>query len=312
MIFISHSFDDAHRFDDLCLALEQRKIPFWDPKVLRGGASLRDQLRMAIEKCDMCIFLATRRSVESSWCHAELGAFWGSGKKVVVYVADPDLTDDKLPEQFKGDLWFRTFREIVNEADQTLQEAAKNRQVQRQSDTSPTRVGEISVGAFIDLLRSVLQPLDENAGFAKTMDRLAVLLSARNRAAGTALNPDLAAVLQPDLDRLIGEPIDSVRNFGTGSWSHGFNLITSSGNWAGYADHHAEFAHGDVDVFTGCLLVHLRQGCVDSCVVVTQVTEVRLQTPEKRELGVMIAKAGQRFPGEIASLGFSLRVEDNL
>ncbi len=133
-VFVSHAFGDEARFDDLCHALENAQIPYWHPKKMRGGASLRDQLRKAIDTCDLCIFLATRNSVESDWCTAELGAFWGSPKKVIVYVADESFTDADLPEQFKGDIWYRKIRDVVEEVKQTLKEAADERKTQEQEE----------------------------------------------------------------------------------------------------------------------------------------------------------------------------------
>jgi hypothetical protein len=67
MVFIGHSSDDVARFDDLSHVLEREEI------------------------------VATRQCVESSWCSAELGAFWGHGKKVLVYVADESLAERTLP-----------------------------------------------------------------------------------------------------------------------------------------------------------------------------------------------------------------------
>jgi hypothetical protein len=155
-VFISHSFEDGDRFDDLCHALEKEKIEYWRPKKMRGGESLRDQLRNAIGRCELCIFLATSKSVQSSWCSAELGAFWGAQKKVVIYVADNSLSDDDIPKQFKGDIWHRKIRDVVQEAKQTLADAKEKRQIQGQKDEAPTRVGDISVGALLELLRTTL------------------------------------------------------------------------------------------------------------------------------------------------------------
>src|SRR5262249_27100193 len=62
---------------------------------------------------DACVFLATKRSVDSKWCMAELGAFWGARKQVIAFVADPDVSEEQLPEQFKGNLWTRDARKVL-------------------------------------------------------------------------------------------------------------------------------------------------------------------------------------------------------
>lgn len=106
-VFISHSFekDDKILFDNLCAAFAERQIPYWDPGEMPAGASLRDRLHIAIKKCTLCVFIATENSLKSAWCNAELGAFWGLKKPVVVFLADPNVTEDLLPMQFKGDIY---------------------------------------------------------------------------------------------------------------------------------------------------------------------------------------------------------------
>ncbi len=111
--FISHSHKDEASYSALCLALDGAKVPRFDVAELAPGLSLADQLRAVIEKCEVCIFLATRRSIQSRWCLAELGAFWGAGKRAIVYVADPDLTETDIPPQFQGNLRTASAQQLV-------------------------------------------------------------------------------------------------------------------------------------------------------------------------------------------------------
>ena len=101
----------------MCLALDSalsaEEISRWDPRTMSAGDSLAGQLRHAIDVCDVCVSIATRRSTESPWCQAELGAFWGAGKRVLLYIADPDLTDAILPPQFKGDLKVSNAQDLI-------------------------------------------------------------------------------------------------------------------------------------------------------------------------------------------------------
>ena len=101
-LFVSHSQQDEAIYSTLCKALDLSGVARWDPKTMAAGDSLADQLRQAIQRCELCGFIGTRRSIESQWCLAELGAFWGAGKRVIIFLADPDLTDSVLPPQFKG------------------------------------------------------------------------------------------------------------------------------------------------------------------------------------------------------------------
>lgn len=103
-VFVSHSHKDAGTYSALCLALDQSSISRWDVNKLSVGLSLADGLRAAIDACDVCVFLATTNSVNSQWCHAELGAFWGGAKRVIVFLAEPSLTEAQLPPQLRGDL----------------------------------------------------------------------------------------------------------------------------------------------------------------------------------------------------------------
>jgi len=45
---------------------------------------------------------------------AELGAFWGAGKHVIIFLADPEITETQLPDQFQGDLWTRDARRVLS------------------------------------------------------------------------------------------------------------------------------------------------------------------------------------------------------
>ena len=93
-VFISHSFENTDEFHNIVDALVPANVPYWNPADVKPGDSLREQLRQAVEHCGLCIFVATHRSLQSSWCGAELGAFWGAGKPIIVYLADSSLADE--------------------------------------------------------------------------------------------------------------------------------------------------------------------------------------------------------------------------
>ncbi len=85
---------------------------------MSAGDSLSEQLQRAISECQMCVFIATRRSIESQWCLAEVGAFWGSGKNVTLFMVDPDLDDSVLPPQFKGSLRVSKPQDLIDQIKQ--------------------------------------------------------------------------------------------------------------------------------------------------------------------------------------------------
>src|SRR5262249_39835291 len=93
------------------------EIQRWDVSSMSPGGSPSDKLRNAIRMCQLCIFIATRRSIESPWCLAELGAFWGSEKTVILFMADPDLEESALPPQFRGQFHATTAEGLIRAID---------------------------------------------------------------------------------------------------------------------------------------------------------------------------------------------------
>jgi hypothetical protein len=138
--FISHSHKDKAAYSALCLALDSSGVSRWDVSKLALGQSLAEGLSDAIEQCHVCVFLATPRSLESKWCLAELGAFWGAGKRVILYLADPAVDESDLPPQFRGNLWTADALELV--------EAIKSSDtscVQTLPDGYSAKVGDLTV-----------------------------------------------------------------------------------------------------------------------------------------------------------------------
>ncbi|MBV9181248.1 MAG: response regulator [Acidobacteria bacterium] len=43
-----------------------------------------------------------------------MGAFWGAGKPIIVYLAEASLTDDELPQIVQGDAWERRIAKIAD------------------------------------------------------------------------------------------------------------------------------------------------------------------------------------------------------
>ena len=123
-VFISHSFQDKPEFDNIVDALAQASVPYWNPSNVGAGASLRDQLREAVARCDVCVFIATHQSLKSSWCGAELGAFWGASKPVIVYLADSSVKDDLLPPIVQGDVWEPRIARVAAKAKELLESSA--------------------------------------------------------------------------------------------------------------------------------------------------------------------------------------------
>jgi CheY-like chemotaxis protein len=123
-VFVSHSFDNLPEFENVTDALELRGIPYWKPSEVKSGDSLRDQLRSAVSMCTVCVFVATQLSVRSSWCGAELGAFWGAGIPIIVYLAEASLKEDALPPIVQGDVWERNLSRMASRAKELVENSS--------------------------------------------------------------------------------------------------------------------------------------------------------------------------------------------
>ena len=136
-VFISYSQKDTAPYTSLCLVLQSEKIEYWDAGRMKVGMPLRDQLREALLNCEVCIFIITRSSIKSPWCLAETGAFWGAGKRIILYVANPDIKEQDLPQLFRGDLRTCDAAEAVLQAKQALAEANTAKQAIAESNFQP-------------------------------------------------------------------------------------------------------------------------------------------------------------------------------
>ena len=121
-VFISHSDKDKSEFDNIADALTEAGIPHWDPVTMLPGETLSEQLHNAITGSELCIFVATHNSLESAWCGAELGAFWGTGKRVIIYLADSSLKEHP-PPQFEGYLLESRIKKVVEAVKKYLPDA---------------------------------------------------------------------------------------------------------------------------------------------------------------------------------------------
>jgi CheY-like chemotaxis protein len=142
-VFISHSFDDTSAFENVSYVLGTAGVTHWPPTSVQAGESLRVQLHDAIGGCGVCVFVATRQSVASLWCHTELGAFWGVGRPIVVFRADPELAQEDLPSIVRDDVWEDRLGRLATRVKELDGEAAAS------ADGSPvppsTRIGNVTV-----------------------------------------------------------------------------------------------------------------------------------------------------------------------
>jgi CheY-like chemotaxis protein len=157
-VFISHSFKNQAQFENVTDWLDRYQVPYWKPSEIKSGASLRNQLREAITSCSVCIFVATHDSVSSSWCGAELGAFWGAGIPVIVYLADSSLPEAALPPILHGDVWDQKLSSVAERAAELVEQRSNRPQgaVSPSDKVMSMTVGELEKIVFgaVSLVRA--------------------------------------------------------------------------------------------------------------------------------------------------------------
>jgi TIR domain len=223
-VFISHSFENKAEFDNIADALEQKGIDYWKPGSLEAGSPLSDQLRQSIKEAELCVFVATRHSISSSWCGAELGAFWGAGKPVVIYVAEASLHESEMPKQFAGHLVERRIARVVDAVQARLARSQKPQEISHQLP----QVSSMTVEELRLLIAEVVHKGQDAAFVQTTLYRLATLLQSGGWK---------AQELRELLTELIGVRETALREGAKGSneWKYSFSFSTSTGDWAALA-----------------------------------------------------------------------------
>ena len=222
--FISHSDKDKATCDGFRAGLMGQGIKVWDPESLRAGTSHSDQLRDAINSSDVCIFFATKNSIKYEWCMAEVGAFWGAGKSVIVYKADAEVEEDLLPPQLRGNIWRDNFDLVVRDVKRFIFEAEEKRK--REAARRPRMVSELTIATLYDALTSLR---------ATAQDALPVGEAMRLIHETIFHNLADAQSIEPLIGRLVGVPQNVIEEIACKYWPTPFRLVTDTGEWLGFA-----------------------------------------------------------------------------
>ena len=98
-VFISHSHKNIDVYQQVCRELEKEGISYWNGVTYACLKDLNDQIKDAINNSDICVFIATKDSVESKYCHAETSYFWATeGKRLIVYTPSHSFNSTEIPE----------------------------------------------------------------------------------------------------------------------------------------------------------------------------------------------------------------------
>lgn len=159
-IFISYSRKDETEkwFKNLMTFLNKLPYKIWvDQNEGLPDDDIRSKLKKGVDLCKFCIFVLTRMSVASSWCGAELGAFWGAGKRILVYQGEDDANLSMIAPQLGTINVINTHKELEDAID-TLSKSIE------QSQAAPLK--SISINqleqSFTSKLEDYLKPLYED------------------------------------------------------------------------------------------------------------------------------------------------------
>ena len=240
--FISHSAKDNPAVSSFRAGLIGQGIKVWDPESMEAGALRSDQVRNAINSSDVCVFLATEHSIKDEWCMAEVGAFWGAGKAIIVYKLKQELEDDLLPPQLQGQFWRDNFDLLVRDIKKFIFEADEKRK--REAARRPRMVSELTIATLYDALTSL-----------RTTALDALPVSEAMRLIHETIFNNLADQhsMLPLIGRLVGVPKIIIEDMAVKYWPTPFRLITDSGEWLGFAKKFASYEL--TSEYSNCLLI---------------------------------------------------------
>jgi hypothetical protein len=295
-VFISHSFKDKAEFDNVADSLEQRGIEVWKPEAMMPGGLLSDKLRQSISNAELCVFVATRHSVESSWCGAELGAFWGAQKPVIIYMAETTLDEKALPEQFKGHLVERRIRRLVDAAEACLKKTRSGPTPEAGANT--VSLAEMSPDDLKKLISEAVSSA-QSVGFAESN---LVRLDFAVPSVGKVHDSEMRH-LQELLLGLLGVRNNVLREAARRTeWKHGFGFSTDTGNWLGLGKKYelpdSYPANAPVDLIYPCLVWRLGEDqLVEAIALLSSATDH--YEKDIVTLGTLIAIVGRGSLGNL-------------
>ncbi|HJU53894.1 MAG TPA: toll/interleukin-1 receptor domain-containing protein [Pyrinomonadaceae bacterium] len=270
--YISHSEIDDAMVTALRGGLKAQNIDTWDPTSMGTGLSRSAQVREAIGNCDVCIFMVTQSSLKDPWCMAEVGAFWGAGKRVIVFMLDPKADESLIPPQLKGDLPTTKFEKVVEDVRKIILEADERRRMEEAR--RPRKVSEMTIEMLYDALASLRSTALDSLPMGEAM-----------RLIQEHISHDLAEVevMQPLINRLVGVPQVFIEGAASRYWPKSFTLTTNTGEWQGFASRFTSYQL--IDEYSNCLLIFYKD---KSCAAAAAANSVVVQEGKVRCDGLIV------------------------
>lgn len=110
-VFISYPSESVIEVQKIVDKLEKDGIEVWFDKANRFvGEMISDVILAAIQEAVCCVYILNEHSATSAWCHAEVGVFWGNGKRIIVHPIEPKAP---VPEFLAGRRFANTYKEML-------------------------------------------------------------------------------------------------------------------------------------------------------------------------------------------------------
>lgn len=300
-IFISHSFTDKDQFDNIADAFEGGNIPYWKPSEIAAGAPLSDQLRDAISRSRACVFIATKNSVDSAWCNAELGAFWGAGKPVLIFVADTSLRIEKLPRQFQGHYLEKRIAKLVQACKERLTEHEAQVPGSEALPASETSAN-ISRADLVELIESAIDRVTITSSALSAFRQFSATVQSltANSIAMDRIDETRKKTIHLSLHQFLGLSKTAVLEVAGREWPYTIELRTTTGRWAGFAQETTEVAENYL--YRPCLLFRFDDNFrVAACAFSTEAGDYSLGGMKARD---PVAIVGRGKFGEQLNWGY--------
>lgn len=97
-VFVSYPSESLKDVQEIVGQLKERGIDVWFAQDKRSLApNLPNFIREGIQESFCCLFILNKHSAQSKWCHAEVGAFWGTDRPIVVLMIPPEADPRDMP-----------------------------------------------------------------------------------------------------------------------------------------------------------------------------------------------------------------------
>jgi hypothetical protein len=119
-VFVSHATADKWIAKIICEQIERTgATTFRDDRDIRGGEDIPEEIRRQIKQSKEMVVLLTPESVERRWVTLEVGAAWGSSKRIRITTLLCHVSVDPIPALIKSKKAIN-----LNEIDNYLNELA--------------------------------------------------------------------------------------------------------------------------------------------------------------------------------------------